>query len=189
MNALYVELAKIGYLTPQETFNAFNTGQMPDEESSYQAQVQHKDQKDKGYYAPQIGGKTDSTSPLMGRPSGTKAPKTTNTITPMGANTYGMKAIRDNFARASLLEEEVSKLYRKTNNIRKIKDSDELIISQITKTIIANEEPSKWEESIATYSENPVDKNKDRINQIYEIAAEHGVDFFLASILLASKRE
>lgn len=188
MDKIYVELAKIGYLTPQETFKAFKSGQLPDDDTSYENQVEHKDRKDKGYYAPQIGGKGEETGSL-GRPKGSSGPKTSNPITPMGAKTYSVKAVKENFIKASQLEVEVEKEYRKSNNLRKLKEADELIVDQITKTIIANETPDKWLESVKEYSENPADKNQDRINQVCEVASEHGVDFFLASILLASKKK
>jgi hypothetical protein len=189
MTKLYVELAKIGYLTPQETFNAINTGELPDDETSYKNQVEHKDRKDKGYYEPQIGAKKDETGALAGRPSGSGGKKTINPMTPMGGSIYGVKQIKENFVLASRLEEEVAKLYKDNNKIRKLTAADELIIDQISKTIIANENPSKWIESVAKYSENPSDTNQERLKEIYEIAAEHGVDFFLASMLRASRKD
>jgi hypothetical protein len=110
-------------------------------------------------------------------------------MTPMGGAVYGLKQIKENFVLASKLEEEVGKLYKETNKIRKLTAADELIIDQISKTIIANETPAKWLESVAKYSEKPGDTNQERIKEIYEIAAEHGVDFFLASMLRASRKD
>ena len=53
--------------------------------------------------------------------------------------------------------------------------------------IIANEDPSYWKDNISKYITNPIDSDEGRIKEIREIAYEHQVDDYLASILYNSK--
>ena len=61
------------------------------------------------------------------------------------------------------------------------------VAEQISHLIIINEEPEKWEESVGSYLVTPVDQNEERVKQVIEIAAEHQISEYLASILLISK--
>ena len=54
---------------------------------------------------------------------------------------------------------------------------------------MANESPEDWKGSIEGYLNDPTDKNKDRVNKVNEIALNHQVDNYLASILCASIKE
>ena len=63
------------------------------------------------------------------------------------------------------------------------------VAEQICETIIANEDPKNWQDSIDKYLEKPVDHNKDRVQEVQAISMEHQVDYYLASILYASKTE
>ena len=53
---IIAQLAQYGILTPAETFNALETGRLPTDEESVEAQTQLKPLKQKGYYQPIIGG-------------------------------------------------------------------------------------------------------------------------------------
>ena len=59
---------------------------------------------------------------------------------------------------------------------------------KISEIIIANENPQDWVSKIEEYVEKPFDQNQDNVNQIQEIAAEHQVTGYLASILYHSKK-
>ena len=63
------------------------------------------------------------------------------------------------------------------------------VAQQITELIMANESPEDWKGSIEGYLNDPTDKNKDRVNKVNEIALNHQVDNYLASILCASIKE
>jgi hypothetical protein len=60
-------------------------------------------------------------------------------------------------------------------------------VNDISKMIVSNEDSEKWIESAASYIENPIDKNKENINEVLEIAENHQVDSYIASILRNSK--
>ena len=200
---LYAQLAQYGILTPDETIEAIQTNKLPTPEESLESQKELRKQKDDGLYQPMVGGLYDQlqvtklsgkiqsqnkpAQPVQnGRPSGTKAPQSTKNVKPIGAS-YSLSKIKDNMILASALQEEVgNKLKGKNKEL----NSDQLeIVKEITHLIIANEEPKDWLVKAEEYIKLPVDKNPDRIKQIQDIAFEHSLDDYLASILLASIKE
>jgi hypothetical protein len=130
-----------------------------------------------------INAPTKSMPAPNGRPSGTKSPQSTKNVKPIGAS-YSLSKIKDNMILASALQEEIGNKLKGRN---KELNSDQLeIVKEITYVIIANEEPEDWLIKAEEYIKMPVDKNPDRIKQIQDIAFEHNLDDYLASILLAS---
>lgn len=188
MAKIYTRLSEIGHLTPQETFKAIETGQFPEEEVSLQNQKKFKEQKADGLYEPLIGGsKKDGDA---GRPGGAPGtPKSSQPMTPIGGSleSFSSKDIGRIFCFYSSLEAALEKEYKKTNKIRKVTQSDTFIIEQLSKTIAMNEPPDKWEDSISSYLADPTDKNQNKIDKVIEVGAKHGLDFFLASMLVSSK--
>ena len=53
---IMARLAEIGFLTPDETFEAMQTKRLPNKEESLEAQEEYKGFKDKGLYEPILGG-------------------------------------------------------------------------------------------------------------------------------------
>ena len=135
-----------------------------------------------------------------GRPGGSKSPQSTKNVKPMkGASSseedfvekktfqsYSLSKIKDNFILASQIQEDIERLLGEG---KELNDKQLNIAKEITHVIIANEEPKDWGAKIKEYIENPVDKNLLRIKEIQDIAFEHNLDDFLASILIASKNE
>ena len=186
---IYMHLAEIGVLTPEETMKAIETNRLPDAESSLEAQRLFKTYKDEGLYQPLVGGPAGAGAEA-GRPGGTPSPKTSNTVSPIGGSmeSYSCVKLRKSVLDAQILEEAVAKEYKKLHKLKEIADTNAFIVEQIFKTIIANEEPEKWLESVALYINNPMDKNPERVSKINDIAAKHDVDFYMASLLLASRK-
>lgn len=187
---IYMHLAEIGVLTPEEAMKAIETNRLPDAESSLEAQRLFKTYKDEGLYEPLVGGPAAGEG--AGRPGGTPSPKTTNTVSPIGGSmeSYSCVKLRKTVIAAQVLEEAVAKAYKKLHKLKEIDaaSSNAFIVEQIFKTIIANEEPDKWMESIDVYLNDPIDKNAKRVGEVNSIAAKHDVDFYMASLLLASKK-
>ena len=61
------------------------------------------------------------------------------------------------------------------------------IAEQISNIIIANENPENWSSKIKDYIYQPFDKNFEQVNLIQELASEHQVTNYLASLLYHSK--
>jgi len=57
----------------------------------------------------------------------------------------------------------------------------------LCKIVMANESSDKWLEKVGEYINNPADTNAEAIQEIQNIAMEHQVDEYLASLLYASK--
>ena len=85
------------------------------------------------------------------------------------------------------LESEVEKSLRKLHNIKRLNKKQKEVAKQITGIIIANEEKENWASSVENYLKKPIDKHPKRVKQVEKIAFEHDLDYYLASILLASK--
>lgn len=183
---IYTKLMEIGMLTAEEGFAAIETGKLPNSDNSVESQKKFKSQKDSGLYQPLMGKPKEGEG--AGRPSGTKAPQSTKKISPIGASFSGNK-IKSNILLAQALEQGVLDMFRTKHKLKKVSEKQAEAVEEITKIIIANEEPEQWINKIPDYLESPVDTNPDRVLDIQRLAAEHGTDIFGASILFASKAD
>jgi hypothetical protein len=180
-NRVYTRLLELGVLTPDETIKAIETGVLPDQEASVEAQRASKSLKDEGLYAPIIGGNKMATE--AGRPSGTtKVPKQIK-----ASEAYSFMKVKDNILKFQQLQGSVEEFLKKKHKKKKLTDLQKNVAEEISKIIIANESVDSWDKNIEKYCSNPTDQNKDRIEEMNNIAIEHGIDPFMASILLNSK--
>jgi len=189
---VYTRLVELGVLTPEEGIQAIGTGRLPEPQDSISSQEKFRELKEKGLYQPLIGGAKIGEA---GRPSGsTGIPQSTKNVNPIGqgkqskATFFDIEKIKNNFALASKLQDKVESSLREKHALRKLSRQQKEVANEITKIIIANENPEIWETVAKEYIDNPKDKNQDIINNIYEIAAEHNLDSYVASILFHSKK-
>ena len=191
---IYTRLVELGILTPEEGIMALETGKLPSSDDSILSQEKLRNLKDKGLYQPLIGG-AKSSEP--GRPSGTTGiPQSTKNISPIGdgkqskaadQESYSLLKVKENLIAAQKLEEEVASSLRKKHNLKKLSFEQKDVANQISKIIIANENPDNWSLKIEDYINSPCDKNSDAVSKINNIAFEHQLDSYLASILYHSK--
>ena len=182
-NRVYTRLLELGVLTPEETLKAIETGVLPDSETSLESQRITKDLRDQGYYNPIVGG-SKPPEQSAGRPTGTTAiPKQIK-----AQEEYSFLKVKDNFIKFQELQGSVENYLKKKHNKKKLTDTQKQVAEEISKIIIANEECEKWKENVENYCNNPIDRNPNRITEVNEIAAKHGIDPFMASILLNSKK-
>lgn len=199
-------LLELGALTPEETFEAIDTGRLPSNEESIESQEKFKVLKDKGYYEPLIGGpatqkeladrqikvQMEKMAQPSGRPPGSNRPQSTKNVKPMGAKgeTYfSAIKVRDNLILADKLQRNVDKFLCKKFKLKELNSEQKEISKSISELIIINEEPNNWEQSIESYASNPIDRNKERVNLLNDIAVYHELDNYLAGILLNSIKE
>ena len=187
LNRIYTRLIELGVLTPEEGLKAIETGVLPSPDESIQSQTNFVDLKDKGFYQPLIGGpKMDA-----GRPAGTTGIKqTTKNVKPVGTSSkanYSVIKLKDTVEATNKLGAEVENLLKKKHKLKKLNDKQKEVALDITKIIVANEEKNNWNSKINEYIESPVDKNLKRVEEIHEIACEHQVDSYMASLLYHSK--
>jgi hypothetical protein len=189
---VYTRLVELGILTPEEGLSAIETGRLPSKEDSLLSQEKFRELKDSGLYQPLIGApKADA-----GRPAGsTGIPQSTKNVKPIGegkqskATLFDIEKVKDNFILASKLNEKIESSLREKHNLRKLSKQQKEIAFEISKIIISNEEPNSWENLIQEYLQNPKDKNLNTVSEIQTIAADHGLDGYVASILFHSKRQ
>ena len=183
---IYNRLIELGILTPEEGVQAIQTGRLPTTQESIESQNKFRELKDQGLYQPVIGGGANQ----AGRPSGSSGiPQSTKNIKPIGASSnFSVSKIKENILVAQDLEEEVKSAFRKKFNVKKLSNQQKEDAEKISEIIISNESPENWASKIQEYLEKPFDKNQDQIKNIQEIAAEHQVTGYLASILYHSKK-
>ena len=138
-------------------------------------------------------------SEQAGRPGGSSGIKQeTKKVSPIGTpndskaseeESYSLSALKDNMISAQKLQQEVEKSLKKTHNKKRLTKTQKEVAGQIAEIIIINEDPKEWLSSIEDYCKNPVDKNKERVEEVREFAEKHDLDFYLSSLLLASKKE
>ena len=101
---------------------------------------------------------------------------------------FSLSRVKDNLILAQELVTEVESSLRKLHKKRKLSQLQKDVAVEIASVIIANEDPENWKPKTNEYCQSPVDTNMDRIKDIREIAFEHQVDDYLASILYNSKK-
>ena len=183
---IYNRLVELGVLTAEEGLAAIDTGRLPTQEESVQSQRKFKELRDEGLYQPLIGG---SAAGQAGRPSGSSGvPQSTKNVKPIGTKaSFSVVKIKDNILASQNLEEEVKSAVRKKFNVKKLSNQQKESAENISEIIIANELPENWKAKIEEYIEKPFDQNQEQINNIQEIAAEHQVSNYIASLLYHSK--
>jgi hypothetical protein len=183
---IYNRLVELGVLTAEEGLAAIETGRLPTQEESLESQRKFKELRDEGLYQPLIGG---SAAGQAGRPSGSSGiPQSTKNVKPIGTKaSFSVVKIKDNILASQNLEEEVKSAVRKKFNVKKLSNQQKESAENISEIIIANELPENWKAKIEEYIEKPFDQNQEQINNIQEIAAEHQVSNYIASLLYHSK--
>lgn len=208
---VYTRMAELGLLTPEELFQALNSNRLPNKEESMESQKQYLNERDDGLYFPLVGGsptenpamesweapepknivnpnketqKSQTTSPNNGRPAGSDAPKQ------MAAKQkYSFEEVRANIVKSQNLEKKVEKELRKIHKKTRLSKDQKQIAQTIGHIIIANETPDNWEKSVEKYCKTPADQNEKQVKAVEEIALEHQLDTFMASVLYHSKTE
>jgi hypothetical protein len=187
---IYNRLMELGVLTPEEGIQAIEKGRLPTEEESLESQQKFKDLRDQGLYQPIIGGSAQQS----GRPAGTTGiPQSTKNASPIGQKGAKVKAnfslskIKENILASQTLEEEVKSALRKKFNVKKLTNQQKEDSESLTEIIIANEIPENWNSKIKDYIDKPFDKNFEQVNAIQELASEHQITNYLASLLYYSK--
>mgnify|MGYP001165012905 FL=1 len=173
--------------------------EMQGEQMDMQVKMQEKSLEQKENEPPKQAPPAAKPSNETGRPAGTDAPQTTKKVTPIGAKytkegkkykeyNFLLSKVKDSFIAADKLNKRVETSLKRKHKIKELDEQQKAIAFDITKVIVANEEPENWTKKVKEYVANPVDTNPDRIEQIQSLAAEHQVDDYLASILYLSKK-
>jgi hypothetical protein len=212
---VYTRMAELGLLTPEELFQALNSNRLPNKEESMESQKQYLNERDDGLYFPLVGGsptenpamesweapepknivdpnkepqKSQTTSPNNGRPSGTDGvPQEREKAA--AKQKYSFEEMRVNIVKSQNLGKKVERQLRKIHKKTRLTKAQKQIAQTIGHIIIANEAPDNWEKSVEKYCKTPADQNENQVRAVEEIALEHQLDTFMASMLYHSKIE
>ena len=191
---VYTRMVELGILTPEEALKAIETGKLPEAPDSVESQEKFKQYRDQGLYEPLIGGGAgkEDVPKENGRPAGSGAPQTTKKVKPIGTKegvAFVLEGVKKNMVLAQKLESEVCAKLREMHNVKRMSKKQKSVAADICEIVMANELPQNWISKAKEYCEEPKDKNLDRVKQIQDLAHEHQVDNYVATILYASKKE
>jgi len=121
-----------------------------------------------------------------GRPEGTGVPQEK---TRESKSLFSFNKVKENILLSQDLEKHVEAHLRKAHKVKRLNKEQKEIATDVAGIIIANEQQENWKDSVDGYCGNPVDKNHDMVQEVSDIALEHQVNTFMASILYHSKTE
>lgn len=180
-------LAELNILTPEELFNAFETGRIPTAEESKLAQEKFKKLRDDGLYVPtpqQLKADTDALSAEGGRPAGTTAPQTTKTVSPVGTSTAGTIPFKDVVKSHVDLNKAVTEFLKKKYKVKAaFNDKQKLLVKSIVNDIIKNAPKNKWIDSIESVFAGTYGKNAEQIEEIRKISEVTGLSEDSAALI------
>jgi len=207
MNKIYVQMAQMGLLDPDELNKAIETGILPTKEESLENQKEYIKNRKNGLYTPLLGGNDMSQQDSSkksgsdqfngqqgGRPTGSGTPISNKKVSPIGTKAsedrdqkFSVSKIIDYLKSTDLLKEEVSKAAKKKWKIKKLNDVQDIAVESIAKSIVLNEEPAKWQEVVGEYLIKPKDISKEVSETLDNISIEYDVDNWVSMILYKSE--
>lgn len=209
MNKIYIQMAQLGLLTPEELNDAIDTGMLPNSIESLEHQKEFVKQRKQGLYTPLLGGNdmskenseannnTGSNSfngQQGGRPTGTGTPINNKKVSPIGTKAsddsedkFGVNKIVEMLKKTEIVKESVAKLAKKKWKIKTFNEIQDVAIEAIAKSIILNEEENKWSEVAAQYLEKPKEIEKELSDRLDDISIRYDVDSWTSMVLLKSK--
>lgn len=205
MSRLYVQLAQLGLLTPDETFTTIRTGMLPNKDESIDHQTQYKEERDKGLYMPLMpGGGQGQQNGRPGGTGGTPAPR--QVATPIGQKKgtakgsleepdtqvsssyrFGMMKVADNLMKMNEIRGSVESALLKKWKIKALNDAQQSVASSIARSIVFNENEKEWGKSVSSYIKEPRELAPEIQKEITSIASEFDTDSWIASVLLRSQ--
>ena len=193
MLKVYTRLMELGVITPEAGLEAINSGRLPTSEELLEAQKGYKKARDDGFYEPLVGGSNRNET---GRPSGTKGiPQSTKKIGQIGSGEsvadmeFDLEKIAANLSLSGKLDILIKKKLKSKFKLKELSSEQEALIPEIKTLVVANSTPDKWVENVEVFCDRPVDNNKERVSQIFDVAIKHQIDTFMAAILFASKKQ
>ena len=126
--------------------------EMQGEQMDMQVKMQEKSLEQKENEPPKQAPPAAKPSNETGRPAGTDAPQTTKKVTPIGAKytkegkkykeyNFLLSKVKDSFIAADKLNKRVETSLKRKHKIKELDEQQKAIAFDITKVIVANEEP------------------------------------------------
>jgi hypothetical protein len=185
LERVYLQMAQMGLLTPDELNKALNEGLLPSKEESERDQAEYTKLREKGYYTPlaPASGKDE-----QGRPAGGGGAKPAKKVGQIGTKAgFSMEAVVENVKAITDLRESFANAYRKHYSIKKLNKVQETFVEAAAKAIVVNEPADKWAEVTASYITEPKNIAPEVMSEISGIAVETQTDHWTAVALWKSR--
>lgn len=196
---LFIRMAEVGILTPEESIKAFETGILPTPEESVAAQKKLAEHRKEDLFMPLSAinkqQPDNENKKENGRPKGSYSPQTTKKISPIGASVDGkpkvsLSKMTESAKKLSNLDSFVSQNIKQFKNLNKPAVRDFIVES-----IAASEPIDSWvkEESFKKHLESFQSPSaiiqNDQFQTINEIATKNKLDIRSAIILFHATNE
>jgi hypothetical protein len=202
MSRVYSRLIELGVLTPEEGLGVFETGRLPSFDESVESQKRFKDLRDKGYYAPLVGGQKQDGDAEPGSNGGTKSP-TSNVGRPAGTGTKQSQDRKQSVSAAELkfscvkmkevlgnftsLEKDIEQALKEKFQIKKLNKVQKEVVGELSLAIASNCEMQDWKLKLPLFINNPAQVEESFFEKIEELSEYHQLDQRAACILYHSK--
>ena len=202
MSRVYSRLIELGVLTPEEGLGVFETGRLPSFDESVESQKRFKDLRDKGYYAPLVGGQKQDGNAQLGSSGGSKSPSS-NVGRPSGGGTRQLQNRKQSASAAELkfscvkmkevlasltsLEKDIEQALKEKFQIKKLNKVQKEVIGELSLAIASNYEIQDWKSKLPLFINNPAQMEEVFFEKIEELSEYHQLDQRAACILYHSK--
>lgn len=206
MFRVYTRMAELGFLTPEELFNATKTGVLPNMNESVKSQRQFKKQKEEDIYFPQIYNNS-SYNPLdaesavdeenvepsanqKGRPPAKDSGFNEVRTRRVGSvEQLSLKSLKDVLNKFDNLKENVNKAFVEKYKVDKLTDGQKEITKSIALNISKNYELNDWESAVSkTVKDKNIFLNEEMQSSIDKICEDFEIsDEFLGILVHHSK--
>jgi hypothetical protein len=193
-NRVVTRMMELGILPPEEGLRVIETGIYPTPEELVAAQEKFVQQREQGYYNPIVGGVPMIPPPIPNIPSAAPIKKTSTPNErgrPIGAkaSVFAKEAIAKTMSETKNLNALVEVALKKKYSKKSLSSDQKKIAAGISEAIIIGAENNKWSELASQVVNDPSVLDKLGIlNSIQELAAEHQLDTYSASLLYHSTK-
>jgi len=197
---LFVSMAQMGMLTPEETLEAMQTGKLPTPEESIDSQRDFRKLREEYLYLPIVGGASElqkvqiekgaqssipnNSGKSAGRPDGSSGtPKSSVKVSPR-ANAHSAEKFKELMIPMGTLYDEAEKQLKKKYKVKILSEDQKKIVSSfVVEPIMSNEKVEDWKKMVASYIEEPRVINEVAQREIEDLQIKHNLDSYSAAIL------
>lgn len=185
---VFLRLAELGILTPEEVFTALDSGVFPERDTALQHQKDYKALRDKGMYLPLVGASVQDGGD--GSPGGTGGSKPKTKVSPIGTkSSVSATKVTELTIKGGALKNKIEAALKTRFKVKKLNSAQEMFIETLAKTIIVNEPDEKWFDSIVGYIKSPKEMNVEGAREVDAIALESDLSSYEAAIVFKSRTE
>jgi len=186
MARIITQLGQIGVLTAEQVVEGIESGVLPNADEMEEGQTSYKAAREKGLYAPLIGGQKDDGSSPNGRPAGSGGERQTVTRKPSPIGTskaFSMKAYTEHLRAAQDLTAEVQKALCKKFKVEELNEVQLGVAGTLVKKIVAMEPKDKWSKAVAKTIKEPPQIPSEIARELDALRAEYQIDDLDAGLL------